>query len=55
MVRCWSADTQAALLQVPQEREFEGVRGRDRIRADARLTASTHGDLSATVAAGSFR
>jgi formate hydrogenlyase transcriptional activator len=50
-----SPDTQAALLRVLQEREFERVGGGQPIRVDVRVIAATNRDLEATIAAGSFR
>ena len=50
-----SSDIQVALLRVLQEREFERVGGRDRIRVDVRVIAATNRDLSAAVADGEFR
>jgi PAS domain S-box-containing protein len=48
-------DTQAALLRVLQEREFERVGGGQPIRVDVRVIAATNRDLNAAVADGSFR
>jgi len=50
-----SSDIQVALLRVLQEREFERVGGRDRIRVDVRVIAATNLDLSAAVTNGTFR
>jgi PAS domain S-box-containing protein len=49
------ADTQAALLRVLQEREFERVGGGQPIQVDVRVIAATNRDLNAAVANGTFR
>lgn len=48
-------DTQAALLRVLQEREFERVGGSQTIRVDVRVITATNRDLAVAVASGSFR
>ena len=48
-------DTQAALLRVLQEREFERVGGGQPIQVDVRVIAATNRDLNAAVANGAFR
>jgi transcriptional regulator with GAF, ATPase, and Fis domain len=48
-------DTQAALLRVLQEREFERIGGRQSIRVDVRVITATNRDLNAAVANGTFR
>jgi len=47
--------TQAKLLQVLQEREFERVGGTETIRTDARIIAATNQDLGAMVVEKKFR
>jgi len=48
-------ETQIALLRVLQEREIERVGGCDPISVDVRVLAATNQNLSAAVAAGTFR
>jgi formate hydrogenlyase transcriptional activator len=49
------AETQIALLRVLQERQFERVGGNRVIPTDVRIIAATNRDLSAAIAAGTFR
>jgi transcriptional regulator with GAF, ATPase, and Fis domain len=48
-------DTQAALLRVLQEREFERVGGGQPVQVDVRVITATNRDLNAAVANGTFR
>jgi PAS domain S-box-containing protein len=48
-------DTQAMLLRVLQEREFERVGGAQPVRVNVRVIAATNRDLKAAIATGSFR
>src|SRR6187455_122700 len=50
-----SANTQAKILRVLQEHEFERLGGTRTIRVDVRLIAATNRDLTTMVEAGTFR
>jgi PAS domain S-box-containing protein len=49
------AETQVALLRVLQERQFERVGGSRAIPTNVRIIAATNRELSAAIAAGTFR
>jgi PAS domain S-box-containing protein len=49
------AETQIALLRVLQERQFERVGGNRILPTDVRVIAATNRDLTAAIAAGTFR
>ena len=49
------AETQIALLRVLQERQFERVGGSRTLPTDVRVIAATNRDLTAAIAAGTFR
>jgi len=49
------AETQIALLRVLQERQFERVGGNRTLPTDVRVIAATNRDLTAAIAAGTFR
>jgi formate hydrogenlyase transcriptional activator len=49
------AETQVMLLRVLQERQFERVGGNRTFTADVRVIAATNRDLTAAIAAGTFR
>jgi PAS domain S-box-containing protein len=49
------AETQVTLLRVLQERQFERVGGNRILTTDVRVIAATNRDLSAAIAAGTFR
>ena len=50
-----SQDTQAKILRVIQEGEFERVGGTQTLKTNVRIIAATNRDLNAEVAAGRFR
>jgi PAS domain S-box-containing protein len=49
------AETQIALLRVLQERQFERVGGNRILTTDVRVISATNRDLTAAIAAGTFR
>jgi transcriptional regulator with GAF, ATPase, and Fis domain len=50
-----SLNMQVKLLRVMQEREFERVGGREKVRTDARIIGATNKPLQERVAQGAFR
>jgi len=50
-----SLETQAKLLRVLQEKQFERIGGNHPLKADVRIIAATNHDLEAMVAQGRFR
>jgi two-component system nitrogen regulation response regulator NtrX len=50
-----SAGTQAKVLRVLDEQEFERVGGKKTVRVDVRVIAATNHDLEAKIAQGEFR
>jgi len=50
-----SANTQAKILRVLQEHEFERLGGTRTIKVDVRLIAATNRNLAGMVATGQFR
>jgi PAS domain S-box-containing protein len=50
-----STETQTTLLRVLQERQFERVGGNRTLTTDVRVIAATNRDLTAAIAAGTFR
>lgn len=50
-----SLATQAKILRILQEGEFERVGGTETLKADVRLLAATHKDLEAMIETGDFR
>ncbi|WP_449241319.1 sigma-54-dependent transcriptional regulator [Desulfoscipio gibsoniae] len=50
-----SAGTQAKILRVLQEREFERVGGTETIQVDVRIVAATNKDLERSIEEGTFR
>lgn len=54
-IGCLDLESQAKLLRVLQEKEFERVGGTETIKADARVIAATNKDLERAVADRQFR